>query len=296
MPIKNFLILLLTAMIWGTAFVGQALGMEYVPPFTFTAGRSLLGALVLVPVIYFLDRFKSPARRAEESTPEAKKLVWIGGILCGIALFAAESFQQFGLIQTPVGKAGFLTALYIIFVPLIALFRGKRSSGILWIAVLIAMAGLYFLSVKGDFSVGSGDILCIAGAVCYAIQILIIDRYAPKVDGVKLSCIMFLTGGVLGAFFTLIFEPGLTLSAIRSALPAILYVGILSNGVAYTLQVIGQKGANPTIASLTMSLESVFAVSSGWLILGQTLNSREALGCLLMACAIVIAQLPTKNK
>lgn len=126
MPIKNFLILLLTAMIWGTAFVGQALGMEYVPPFTFTAGRSLLGALVLVPVIYFLDRFKSPARRAEESTPEAKKLVWIGGILCGIALFAAESFQQFGLIQTPVGKAGFLTALYIIFVPLIALFRGKE--------------------------------------------------------------------------------------------------------------------------------------------------------------------------
>ena len=158
------------------------------------------------------------------------------------------------------------------------------------------MAGLYFLSVKGDFSVGSGDILCIAGAVCYAIQILIIDRYAPKVDGVKLSCIMFLTGGVLGAFFTLIFEPGLTLSAIKAALPAILYVGILSNGVAYTLQVIGQKGANPTIASLTMSLESVFAALFGWLLLNQTLSARELFGCAVMFAAIILSQLPERRK
>ncbi|MCI5850562.1 MAG: DMT family transporter [Sutterellaceae bacterium] len=293
MPLKNSLLFLLTAMIWGTSFVGQAVGMEYVSPFTFTAGRSLLGALCLVPLIYALDRFKTPREREQARTPEARKLVWEGGILCGIALFAGESFQQFGLLYTPVGKAGFITSLYIIFVPLFSLFLGKKPSPLLWAAVAIAVAGLYLLSVTESLSIGSGDLLCMCCAICYALQIMAIDRYAPKVDGVRLSCIMFLTGGILGLVFTLLFEPSVPLEALRKALPAILYVGILSNGVAYTLQVIAQRGANPTIASLIMSLESVFAALSGWLFLHQILTGRELAGCVLMGFAIVAAQIPT---
>ncbi len=297
MPAKNFVFLLLASFIWGTAFVGQAIGMEYLPPFTFTAGRSFLGAALLIPAIWFFDRFKTPERRAQDRTPEARRNAVAGGIVCGAALFAAESFQQFGLIYTAVGKAGFITALYIIAVPLIALvFLKKKSSALLWIAVCIAVAGLYFLSVKDDFSVGPGDLLCMICAVCYAVQILAVDRFVPKTDGVMLSCVMFLTGGVLGTVFTLLFEPGVTLEAFKKAAPAVLYVGILSNGIAYTLQVLGQRGANPTIASLTMSLESVFAVLSGWAVLGQTLSARELFGCVLMGAAIVLAQLPVPGR
>lgn len=296
MPARNFVLLLTAALIWGTAFVGQAIGVNYVPPFTFTAGRSLFGFLVLLPVIWLFGRFdKAKKEQSAEEAREERRNTWIGGIACGVALFVAESFQQFSLIYTSVGKAGFITALYIIAVPLITLAFGKRGSRLLWISVAIAVAGLYFLSVKDGLDLNPGDILCMICALCYAVQILCVDRFAPKVNGVKLSCVMFLTGSVLGMITTALFEPQVTLDACLAALPAMLYVGILSNGVAYTCQVLGQKGANPTIASLTMSLESPFAALSGWIALDQVLSGREIFGCALMGLAIVLAQLPAKR-
>ena len=294
MPLRNFLLLLLAALIWGTAFVGQAIGINYVPPFTFTAGRSLIGFIVLLPLAFFLNRKSRPGEN-NCSLCEKRRSTLIGGIVCGAALFIAESFQQLSLIYTSVGKAGFITALYIIFVPLLSLLLFRQQiTRLLWIAVLIAIAGLYFLSVKNGFHLNPGDILCFVCAVCYALQILAIDKYAAKADPVMLSCIMFLTGAILGVITTLIFEPNVMLEDCLAALPAMLYVGVLSNGVAYTCQVLGQRGANPTIASLTMSLESPFAAISGWLALGQILSGREILGCLLMSLAIVLAQLPDK--
>lgn len=295
MPTRNFVYLLLAAFFWGTAFVGQAIGVGYVAPFTFTAGRSLIGCLFLIPVIFFLDRFESPVKRARKRQPEVRRNTLIGGIVSGCALFAAESFQQFGLVYTTVGKAGFLTALYIIIVPVLARIRGIRSSGLLWIAVAIAVIALYCLSIKEDFTIGLGELLCFICAFLYSAQIMAIDYYVPKADAVEMSWVMFLTGGVLGLIFTAIFEQGTTLQAVMLALPAMLYVGIFSNGLAYTCQVIGQKGANPAIASLTMSLESVIGALSGWIILGQTLSAREIIGCVLMGIAIVIVQIPQRR-
>ena len=295
MPVRNFILLLLTALIWGTAFVGQSVGLEHVPPFTFTAGRSLLGGLCLIPVILAADGLRPPAEKRFTAQPDIRRNSVIGGIVCGTLLFIAESLQQFGLLYTSVGKAGFITALYIIIVPMLAGLAGSKNSLRIWAAALIATAGLYLLSVKGDFSVGPGDLLCLSCALGYSCQILAVGRYAAKVDPIRMSCVMFFTGAVLGTALTLLLEAGVTLQAIAEALPAMLYVGILSNGVAYTLQVLAQRDANPTIASLIMSLESVFAALAGWIILGQTLSGREILGCCLMAVAIVLAQLPQRR-
>lgn len=300
MPLRNFLLLLLAALIWGTAFVGQAIGINYVPPFTFTAGRSLIGFAALLPFALIRMRGLSAASARARKPNEFAALrrnTLVGGIVCGTALFIAESFQQFSLIYTPVGKAGFITALYIIFVPIIALlFLGRKSTRLLWVAVLVAIAGLYFLSVKDGLNFNPGDVLCFVCAICYALQILSVDKYARNADAVSLSCIMFLTGGILGIITTVLFEPGLTLDNCLKALPAMLYVGVLSNGVAYTCQVLGQKGANPTIASLTMSLESPFAAISGWIALDQILSGREIFGCVLMGMAIILAQLPDRKR
>ena len=300
MPLRNFLLLLVAALIWGTAFVGQAIGINYVPPFTFTAGRSLIGFIVLLPfaILRMQGLSEASAKVGKPSEYAAlRRNTLMGGTICGAALFVAESFQQFSLIYTPVGKAGFITALYIIFVPIIAfIFMGHKSTRLLWAAVLVAIAGLYFLSVKDGFNLNPGDILCFICAICYALQILSVDKYAKNADAVSLSCVMFLVGGILGVIATAVFEPGLTLDNCLKALPAMLYVGVLSNGVAYTCQVMGQKGANPTIASLTMSLESPFAAISGWLALGQILSGREIFGCVLMAVAIVLAQLPDRKR
>ena len=295
MPIRNFVLLLLTAMIWGTAFVGQSIGLEHVPPFTFTAGRSLLGGLCLIPVILAADRLRSPAEKRFTAQPDVRRNSLAGGIVCGTLLFIAESLQQFGLLYTSVGKAGFITALYMLIVPLLAAFAGRSNGLRIWTAALIATGGLYLLSVKGDLSIGSGDLLCLGCALGYSLQILSVDRFATKVDPIRMSCAMFFTGAVQGTALTLLLEGGVTAQAIASALPAMLYVGILSNGVAYTLQVLAQRDANPTIASLIMSLESVFAALAGWAILGQTLTGRELAGCCLMGVAIVLAQLPERR-
>lgn len=286
------LILLLTAAIWGVAFVAQSVGMDYVKPFTFNGVRSLLGALVLLPVIYFLNpKKKGEAVQAKESP----KTLWMGGISCGLCLCVASSLQQIGIQYTTAGKAGFLTAMYIIIVPIIGLFIGKKSSPFVGISIVLATVGLYLLSIKDGFSIGKGDIYVILCAVFFSLHILAIDYFAPKCDGVKMSCIQFLVCGVICSVLALIIEKP-QIGQIMDAWLPIAYAGVMSCGVAYTLQIVGQKGMNPTVASLILSLESVISVLAGWVLLKQALSARELIGCVIMFAAIVLAQLPEKSK
>ena len=306
MPLKNSLCLLLAATIWGIAFVAQSVGMKYVGPFTFNGVRSLIGAAVLVPVLFILNRSgnKSSAdtdstssessKKASSAAPYNRRDLWTGGIACGAALFAASSFQQFGIQYTTVGKAGFITACYIVIVPIIGLFLKKKCSPFIWAAVVMALVGLYLLCITDGFSIGLGDILVLMCAFLFSLHSLVIDHFSPKADGVKLSCIQFLVCGILSMIPALILEHP-QVSSILSAWLPILYAGIMSCGVAYTLQIVGQKNVNPTVASLILSLESCISVLAGWLLLGQKLSIKELIGCVIMFAAIILAQLPEKN-
>lgn len=292
--LRQSLILLVTATIWGTAFVAQSVGMEHVGPFTFIAARFALGALALLPVILLQNRrLKADGigkGKMADGRAGSGKVLWKGGLLCGIALMSAASLQQVGIMRTTVGKAGFITAMYIIIVPILGVFMGRRIRPLIWGCVLLAAAGLYLLSMSGAFSLQSGDALCLACAVIFAIQIMLVDHYVEVADGVRLSAIQFLTASALGTVMMLLFEHP-SLGAVWNARVPILYAGIMSSGVAYTLQIIGQRGLNPTIASLIMSLESVIAAAAGFIFLHQTFTGRELCGCILMAAAIVLAQL-----
>ena len=295
---KSPLLLLLTAAIWGVAFVAQSVGMDYVKPFTFNGVRSLLGAAVLVPVIFLFGKQKEGENEAAAEASgfvKETKTLWLGGILCGLCLCVASSLQQIGIQYTTAGKAGFLTAMYIIIVPVLGLFMGRKFSPSLGISIALATAGLYLLSIKDGFSIGTGDIYVILCAVVFAVHIMVIDYFAPKCNGVKLSCIQFLVCGILCMAAALIFEKP-QLSQILDAWLPIAYAGIMSCGVAYTLQIIGQKGMNPTVASLILSLESVISVLAGWVLLQQALSVRELIGCVVMFAAIILAQLPEKAK
>ena len=306
MPLKNSLCLLLAATIWGIAFVAQSVGMKYVGPFTFNGVRSLIGAAVLVPVIFILNHSgnnssaatdstsSEPSKKASSATPYNRRDLWTGGIACGAALFAASSFQQFGIQYTTVGKAGFITACYIVIVPIIGLFLKKKCSPFIWAAVVMALVGLYLLCITDGFSIGLGDILVLICAFLFSLHILVIDYFSPKADGVKLSCIQFLVCGILSMIPALILEHPQVSSVLSAWLP-ILYAGIMSCGVAYTLQIVGQKNVNPTVASLILSLESCISVLAGWLLLGQKLSIKELIGCIIMFAAIILAQLPEKN-
>ena len=290
---KSSLMLLLTAAIWGVAFVAQSVGMDYIGPFTFNAIRSLVGGLVLIPCIWLLNR-KKPA--AQEDTPaQSGRTLFIGGICCGVALAVASSLQQLGIQYTSVGKAGFITALYIVIVPLLGLLFKRRVSGLIWVAVVIAVGGMYLLCITEGFSVGKGDLLVMASAFCFSAHILIIDYFSPKADGVKMSCIQFLVCGLLCAVPMLIMERP-SLPQILAAWMPLIYAGVFSCGVGYTLQSVGQRHIDPTIASLILSLESVISVLAGWVILGQKLTVRELIGCILVFCAIILAQLPQKEE
>ena len=290
---KSSLMLLLTAAIWGVAFVAQSVGMDYIRPFTFNAIRSLVGGLVLIPCIWLLNR-KKPA--AQEDTPaQSGRTLFIGGICCGVALAVASSLQQMGIQYTSVGKAGFITALYIVIVPLLGLLFKRRVSGLIWVAVVIAVGGMYLLCITEGFSVGKGDLLVMASAFCFSAHILIIDYFSPKADGVKMSCIQFLVCGLLCAVPMLIMERP-SLPQILAAWMPLIYAGVFSCGVGYTLQIVGQRHIDPTIASLILSLESVISVLAGWVILGQKLTVRELIGCILVFCAIILAQLPQKEE
>lgn len=283
------LMLILTALIWGSSFVAQSVGMNYIGPFTFNAIRCIIGGIVLIPIIVIMDKVKK-----ESNTKGINKQVIVGGILCGIALFLGSTFQQFGISFTTVGKAGFITALYIVLVPLLGIFLKKKVSLKIWLSVLISIIGLYLLCITENFSIGKGDLLVLFCAFFFSIHILLIDHFSPKVDGVKMSCIQFFVAGIISVLPMAIFESP-TLTSILSAWAPILYAGVLSCGVAYTLQVVAQKNTDPTVASLLLSLESVFAAISGWLVLGESLSFKELIGCILVFIAIILAQLPNRK-
>lgn len=287
---KNACMLFLTAFIWGTAFVAQSVGMDYLGPFGFNGIRSLIGGVALLPCIYILGKINKRTAGKEGST----KALIAGGLCCGLALFAASSMQQIGIQYTTAGKAGFVTAFYIVLVPVLGMFLGKKTGWKVWLAVAMALAGLYFLCITESFSVGRGDIYVFIGSLLFAVHILIIDYFAPRTDGVKMSCIQFFVAGILSMFPMAAFETTTVEGALRSWGP-LLYAGVLSCGVAYTLQIIGQKNMNPTVASLILSLESCISVLAGWVILGERLSVREGLGCVLMFAAIILAQLPEKT-
>lgn len=292
--IKSSLILLLTATIWGVAFVAQSVGMEYIGPFTFNAIRCVLGGLVLIPVILLLNRKKEAG--AETGTKENKRILWTGGIACGVILCIASNLQQFGIMEASVGKSGFFTALYIVMIPVIGIFIGKRPRIKLWFCVALAVVGMYLLCMKdGSFTIERADIMLLLCALAFSFHILVVDYFSPKVDGVKMSCIQFFVCGALSAV-GMIFTEIPDISNIQAAWLPLLYAGLLSCGVGYTLQIVGQKGINPIIASLIMSLESVISALAGWVILGQVLSLKEIIGCVLMFVAIVITQIPIGNK
>lgn len=292
--IKSSLILLLTATIWGVAFVAQSVGMEYIGPFTFNAIRCVLGGLVLIPVILVLKKKKETG--AENQEKEDKKTLWAGGIACGVILCIASNLQQFGIMEASVGKSGFFTALYIVMIPVIGIFIGKRPGIKLWFCVALAVVGMYLLCMKdGSFTIERADIMLLLCALAFSFHILVVDYFSPKVDGVKMSCIQFFVCGVLSAVGMLFTETP-DIFNIQAAWLPLLYAGLLSCGVGYTLQIVGQKGINPIIASLIMSLESVISALAGWVILGQVLSPKEILGCVLMFVAIIITQIPIGNK
>ena len=287
---KNNILLVLTALIWGCAFVAQSVGMDYVGPFTFNMARFLIGAVVLLPVIWFMDR----QRKTGAEKGAGQKTLIIGGICCGIALAVASTLQQWGILFTTVGKAGFITAMYIVIVPLLGIFIGKKVRPLIIGCVAIAVVGFYFLCMTESLRLGLGDFLVLLCAIAFSIHILVIDHFSPKVDGVKMSAIQFLTAAIISAVPTLLWEQPVFTEILQAWQP-VLYAGVMSCGVAYTLQIIAQKNADPTVASLLLSLESVFSVLAGWVLLGQGLSLKELFGCVLIFCAIILAQLPEKK-
>lgn len=292
--LRGDLLLLLTALIWGVAFVAQKSGGEALGPLTCNGMRSLIcvaGLLTVIPVMDKLGYGRRPQTAAERRT------LWIGGGLCGLAMFAATNLQQFGLSDPAVseGKGAFVTALYIVLVPLIGIFFGRRATVFNWLGVLLAVAGLYLLCAMGDSGFGRADILLLLCALAFSVQIMLVDRFSPQVDGVRLSCIQFAVVGILDLPLMFIFESP-TLPVLGAHAGELLYLGLMSSGVGYTLQILGQKDTDPTAASLIMSLESVFGALAGWLIAGHALGGREIVGCVLMFAAIVLAQLPAPKR
>jgi len=332
---RQSLILFLTAVIWGVAFVAQSAGMEHLGPFTYNGVRSVLGGLVLIPCIVLLNRIQgrngseerdtdgrlqqnpavdgtvhsklsscSTCRLAGRMDIHAVKVrdfhsnnrqLLTGGLCCGIILFAASNFQQFGIQYTTVGKAGFITAMYILIVPVLGLLFHKKAGLQVWIGVLFGVTGLYLLCMQDSLRLDRGDALVLVCAFIFSLHILVIDHFSQKVDGVKMSCIQFWVCGILSLLCSVLFESPDLHSIVISWLP-VCYGGIMSCGVAYTLQIVGQKGMNPTVASLILSLESVVSVIAGFLLLGQAMSRRELFGCLMMLMAIIFAQLPDRKK
>jgi drug/metabolite transporter (DMT)-like permease len=295
--VRNTVLLVLAALIWGCAFVAQSVGAEYVGAFTFLASRSWLGGVVLLPLIAVLDAGaeKRGAATGRPHSAAERKTLLLGGVCCGLFLFLASAAQQFGIAYTTTAKAGFITTMYVLIVPLLSLFLGRRVGAKIWVCVAVGVFGLYLLCMKGGFSLGRGDALVLLCALLFSCHILTVGHFSPKVDGVRLSCIQFFVTAILSTICMFLFEKP-SWEAIRSAALPILYAGVLSSGAGYTLQIVGQKGLDPTVASLAMSLESVFSALAGWLILHQTMTSREICGGALMFAAIVLAQLPERER
>lgn len=310
---RGNLMLMLTAFIWGSSFVAQKSGMDLIGPLAFNGIRTLIGGIVLIPAIMFLKNWKvkkalqageTAAEVSEEDRKKENRLLIIGGICCGIALLVASNLQQIGIFYTTAGKAGFITALYVVLVPICGLFIGKKVRPVIWLCVLASAVGLYLLCMpaEGGFGhINKGDLLIMLCALCFTGHILVIDYFSPKVDGVKLSCMQFFVAGILSIILMFPLDPALGFdlpsfsTLIDSWLP-VLYAGVLSCGVAYTLQIVAQADTDPTVASMILCLESVFAVIAGMIILGESMSLREIAGCLIMFAAIVVSQLPAKEE
>ncbi len=286
--------LLLAAFIWGSTFVAQSAGADLVETFTYQSVRSFIGGIVLLPVIFIIDRSAKKKPDYIPPTKKDKKTLYIGGIICGIVLTVAACLQQYGIGFTTVGKSGFITALYVVFVPIAGLIFKKRPRPIIWACVALAALGMYLLCMTERLSLSLGDTFVLLCAFCFTAHIMVIDHFTALCDPVKMSCIQFFTSGIISGILMLIFEKP-DINTILSAWLPICYAGVLSSGVAYTLQVVCQKHTEPTVASLLMSLESVFAVLSGAVVLKEIPTLREAVGCLIMFAAIILAQIPTPS-
>ena len=278
--------LISAALIWGAAFVAQSVGMEYVGPFTFNFSRTLIGGLTLVAYIFLTRKKASPPASGLYT-----KDLFAGGIASGIVLAAASSFQQYGLMFSSVGKAGFITTLYIVIVPILGIFFGKKVSPLIWLSVFLAMFGMYMLCMTESLTVGKGDILLLIGAFFFSAHIMVIDHFSPKADCVRMSCMQFFVCSAICAVPSFIFENPEIKNIISAWLP-VLYAGVFSCGVAYTLQIAAQKHSNVVVASLLLSLESVFSAIFGWLLLNEVLSAREISGCILVFLAVLLTNLP----
>lgn len=287
--LRHVLLLVLGSIIWGAAFVAQSVGAQYVGPLTFLSVRSWLGAISLIPVIMIRKPHK---RMMSEGTSFSYSLKepMVGGLFCGFFLFVASLLQQAGIPYTTTAKAGFITALYVVFVPVLSLVIGLKSTWKTWVCMVMSVVGLYLLCMTGGSSFGRGDLLMLLCALSFSLQIMSVNYFVKKTEGLLLAEFEFLVEALLATFLMLIFED-VSLSAVIAAAPALLYTGFLSSGVAYTLQIVGQEGVNPSVASLVMSLESVFSAIFGWILLGQSMTSREIIGCIIMFGAIVLSQL-----
>lgn len=288
--LRGSLAILLATVIWGSAFIAQSVGMDYIGPFTFQTMRSVLAVPFLVIVIFLIER--NPSKTVEKW---CQPQLWKAGLPCGIALFIAAGLQQMGIVHTTAGKAGFITAMYIVLVPILGLFLHKKPHFTAWIGVVLAVAGLYLLSCVGVTQVNIGDLYLLGCALGYAVQITLVDQMGSTVDGFRLNCVQSLFCGIFSAVVMFLTED-VVISSILACWIPLVYAGIFSLGIAFSLQIIGQQHLDPTPAALIMSLESVFAVLFGWLLLHERMSTPELCGCVLVFGAVILSQLPIKKK
>ena len=291
--LRGSLLLLFATLIWGSTFIAQSVGMDYIGPFTFQAVRCFLAVIAMLPCIYLFDQLSPEKGSFRERWMNPK--LWTTGSLCGIALFVAANLQQIGLVDTDAGKAGFITALYIVLVPILGLVFHKRPGISAWISVAIAVIGLYMLSCTGTTGIERGDLLLMGCALAFAIQITLVDRLAGNLDGLRVNCIQALVCATLSVPFMLLTETVDWNNLLHCWFP-LFYAGVLSMGVAYSLQILGQQSLDPTPASLIMSMEAIFAALCGWLLLNERMNSSELLGCALVLAGVIISQIPIKKR
>lgn len=291
--LRGEMFLLLTAFIWGTAFVAQSMGMDHIGAFTFNAARSFVGAFAVFIIVLVNDKIQNKNKSIDKK--HNNKLYIRGGIICGVILFAASGFQQVGMQYTTAGKAGFITTLYIILVPIIGVFLKKKAGAKVWISTIIAIVGIYLLSIKEGLTIGIGDTYVICCALVFSFHIIVVDKYSSITDVIKMSCVQLIVCGVSSLAVAIIFE-NINIDGLIKTIGPILYTGVLSSGVAYTCQMIGQKDTKPAVASILMSLEAVFAALGGWIILNERLSIKELIGCVLVFIAVIITQIPDKRE
>ncbi len=290
--LKGSISLLAATVIWGFAFIAQSVGMDLIGPFTFQAIRCTFAVLFLIPCAFLFDLGKCSMAASAGKWKDPK--LWRSGLICGGALFVAASLQQMGLVYTDAGKAGFITAMYIVLVPVLGLFLKRKPPRTALLSVLLAVVGLYLLSCMGVTQINKGDLMLLGCALAFAVQINCIDAFAQDVDGFRLNCIQSLTVAVISLPFVFLTET-VDMGNILACLGPLLFAGVLSMGIAYSLQIVGQKSLEPTTAALIMSLESVFAALGGWWLLDETMTSWELTGCGLVFAAVIISQLPSKK-